>query len=91
MIHIDGVRWSERADGSPVRLRGNGRSATARGLYFSVKSGCHLPYESHLELHDLWRAEVDVEVVRSCALMVRRAIVIELSDGLTPTSLVSLP
>ena len=56
---------SERADGGPVRLRRNGRGARARGLYFSVKSGRHLPYESHLELHDLWRAEVDVEVVRS--------------------------
>lgn len=57
--------WSERRDGGPVRLRINGRSARARGLYFSVKSGRHLPYKSHLELHDLWRAEVDVRVVRS--------------------------
>ena len=57
--------WSERTDAGPVRLRRNGRNARARGLYFSVKSGRHLPYESHLELHDLWRAEVDVEVVRS--------------------------
>ncbi len=40
-------------------------TAAARGLYFSVKSGRHLPYESHLELHDLWRAEVDADVVRS--------------------------
>lgn len=65
MIQTDTAGWFERGDGGPVRLRRNGRSATARGLYFSVKSGRHLPYESHLELHDLWRAEVDVEVVRS--------------------------
>ena len=57
--------WSERVDGGPVRLRRNGRSARACGLYFSVKSGRHLPYESHLERHALWCAEVDVEVVRS--------------------------
>ena len=61
----DGCGWSARADGGPVRLRRNGRRSIANGLYFSVKSGRHLPYESHLELHDLWRAEVDVGVVRS--------------------------
>ena len=54
-----------RADGGPVRLRRNGRQPRAVGLYFSVKSGRHLPYESKLELHDLWRAEVDSAVVRS--------------------------
>ena len=48
-----------RADRGPVRLRRNGRQPKAVGLYFSVKSGRHLPYESTLELHDLWRAEVD--------------------------------
>ena len=52
-------------DGSPVRLRRNGRQKRAVGLYFSVKSGRHLPFESTLELHDLWRAEVDSTVVRS--------------------------
>ena len=61
----DGCGWSARPDGGPVRLRRNGRRSIANGLYFSVKSGRHLPYESHLELHDLWRAEVDVGVVRS--------------------------
>lgn len=65
ILDINGAGWSERRDGGPVRLRRNGRSARARGLYFSVKSGRHLPYESQLELHDLWRAEVDVGVVRS--------------------------
>ena len=54
-----------RADRGPVRLRRNGRQPKAVGLYFSVKSGRHLPYESTLELHDLWRAEVDSSVVRS--------------------------
>ena len=55
-----------RADGSPVRLRSNGRRRLrATGLYFSGKSGRHLPYESQLELQDLWNAEVDVEVVAS--------------------------
>ena len=61
----DDSGWSARPDGGPVRLRRNGRRSIANGLYFSVKSGRHLPYESHLELHALWRAEVDVEVVRS--------------------------
>ena len=65
LVEADVAEWCERVDGGPVRLRRNGRSTRARGLYFSVKSGRHLPYESHLELHDLWRAEVDVEVVRS--------------------------
>ena len=55
----------ENGDGSPVRLRRNGRQPKAVGLYFSVKSGLHLPYESKLELHDLWRAEVSTDVVRS--------------------------
>jgi hypothetical protein len=50
-------------DGGPVRLRGNGRRSRATGLYFSIKSGRHLPYESRLELHDLWRAEVCSKVV----------------------------
>ena len=54
-----------RSDDGPVRLRRNGRQPKAVGLYFSVKSGRHLPYESRLELHDLWRAEVDTTVVRS--------------------------
>ena len=54
-----------RADGGPVRLRRNGRQPKAVGLYFSVKSGRHLPYESRLKLHDLWRAEVASDVVRS--------------------------
>ena len=54
-----------RADRGPVRLRRNGRQPKAVGLYFSVKSGRHLPYESTLELHDLWRAEVNSRVVRS--------------------------
>jgi hypothetical protein len=35
------------------------------GLYFSVKNGRHMPFESSLELQDLWRAEVDTAVVRS--------------------------
>ena len=59
------VTLFERRDGGPVRLRGNGRSARASGLYFSVKSGRHLPHTSHLQLHDLWRAEVEVDVVCS--------------------------
>ena len=59
----DGLRG--RSDGGPVRLRRNGRQRRAVGLYFSVKSGRHLPFESTLELHDLWRAEVDTAVVRS--------------------------
>ena len=56
---------SIRADGGPVRLRRNGRQKRAVGLYFSIKCGRHLPFESTLELHDLWRAEVDTAVVRS--------------------------
>lgn len=54
-----------RADGSPVRLRRNGRTKRAVGLYFSVKSGRHLPYESRAELHDLWCSEVSPHVVSS--------------------------
>ena len=65
MLQAVTAGWSERADGGPVRLRRNGRSARAQGLYFSGKSGRHLPYDSHLKLYDLWRAEVDVEVLRS--------------------------
>ena len=56
-----------RPDEGPVRLRRNGRQPKAVGLYFSVKAGRHLPYESTLELHDIWRAEVDPMVVRSQA------------------------
>lgn len=56
-----------RDDGSPVRLRRNGCQPKAVGLYFSVKSGQHLPFESGLELHDLWHAEVCTDVVRSWA------------------------
>lgn len=54
-----------RVDAGPVRLRRNGRQPKAVGLYFSIKAGRHLPYESKLELHDLWRAEVDSRVTCS--------------------------
>ena len=54
-----------RLDHGPVRLRRNGRQRRAVGLYFSVRNGRHLPHESTLELHDLWRAEVESEVVAS--------------------------
>src|SRR5579875_1144966 len=59
------VALHEHPSGGPVRLRRNGRTHRAVGLYFSVKSGWHLPFESKLELHDLWRAEIASEILRS--------------------------
>ena len=65
LVGVVDTGLTARADGGPVRLRRNGRQPKAVGLYFSVKCGEHLPYESKLELHDLWRAEVDADVLFS--------------------------
>ncbi len=40
----------------------NGRRARAMGRYFSVKMGNLLPWESRLELRDLYRCEVDPKI-----------------------------
>lgn len=41
----------------------NGRRNRAVGRYASVKMGSTVPWESRLELHDLYRVEVDPNVV----------------------------
>jgi len=51
------------SDGSPVRLRQNGRLAKPMGLEFSVKTGDHVPWESRNEQHALWHAEMNSGVV----------------------------
>lgn len=51
------------SDGSPVRLRQNGRLAKPMGLEFSVKNGDHVPWESRNEQHALWHAEMNSGVV----------------------------
>ena len=50
-----------RTDGRHVRLS-NGRRNRAVGRYASVKMGGTVPWESRLELHDLYRAEVDPNI-----------------------------
>lgn len=54
-----------RPDLRPVRLTTNGRRHRAVGAYFSIKSGRLLHWESRNELHDMWRAEVSFDVVKS--------------------------
>lgn len=51
------------SDGSPVRLRQNGRLTKPMGLEFSVKNGDHVPWESRNEQHALWHAEMNSGVV----------------------------
>lgn len=51
------------SDGSPVRLRQNGRLAKPMGLEFSVKTGDHVPWESRNEQRALWHAEMNSGVV----------------------------
>ncbi|RYG79877.1 MAG: hypothetical protein EON59_15635, partial [Alphaproteobacteria bacterium] len=51
------------SDGSPVRLRQNGRLAKPMGLEFSPKNGDHVPWESRNEQHALWHAEMNSGVV----------------------------
>lgn len=51
------------ADGSPKRLRQNGRLAKPMGLEFSVKNGDHVPWESRNEQHALWHAELNSGVI----------------------------
>jgi len=49
-------------DGRHVRLT-NGRRNRAVGRYASIKMGATMPWESRLELCDLYRAEVDPQVI----------------------------
>lgn len=61
-----GRAWLLRAsDGGPVRPIANGRRHRPVGSFFSVKNGRMLAWESKLELHSLWRAEVRTDVVES--------------------------
>lgn len=55
----------QRSDGGPMRPIGHGRQHKPVGIYYSVKSGRGLAWESRNELHDMWRAEVRADVVRS--------------------------
>lgn len=55
------VRVVRRQGGGHVRIS-NGRRARAMGRYFSVKMGNSLPWESRLELRDLYRCEVDPKI-----------------------------
>lgn len=66
-ILIEDPRFCEisvrrRCDGRHVRLS-NGRRTRAVGRYASVKVGASVPWESRLELQDMYRTEVDTEVV----------------------------
>lgn len=54
-----------RPDGRPMRAVSPGPGVRPSGIYASQKSGRGHPWESKLELHDLWRAEVMWEVVES--------------------------
>lgn len=56
------VEMTRRSDGRHVRLS-NGRRHRPVGRYASIKMGASVPWESRLELHDIYRAEVDPEVV----------------------------
>lgn len=56
-----------RADGGPMRTIMRGRQHKAVGIYYSIKSGRSLAWESRNELHDFWRAEVRPDVIRSRA------------------------
>ncbi|WP_326914447.1 TnsA endonuclease N-terminal domain-containing protein [Sphingopyxis chilensis] len=58
---IEDVRVVRRQGGGHVRIS-NGRRARAMGRYFSVKMGNLLPWESRLELRDLYRCEVDPKI-----------------------------
>lgn len=55
------IEISRRRDGRHVRLS-NGRRNRAVGRYASVKMGTTIPWESRLELSDIYRAEVNPEV-----------------------------
>lgn len=59
---FQGVRIARRSDGRHIRLT-NGRRHRAVGRYASIKMGSTIPWESRLELHDLYRAEVDPAIV----------------------------
>jgi hypothetical protein len=56
-----------RPGGEPVRLLRNGGLKKPMGLYFSGKSGRHLPWESRNELHGFWWAEARSDVLQSWA------------------------
>lgn len=66
-IAIPGSQFSQieivrRLDRRHIRLT-NGRRNCGVGRYASVKMGTTFPWESRLELYDLYRAEVDPRVV----------------------------
>src|SRR5260221_3606279 len=56
------VEIARRSDGRHIRLT-NGRRNRAVGRYASIKMGATIPWESRLELHDLYRAEVDPTIL----------------------------
>lgn len=60
---VTGV-FVKRAEDRPVRLTRRGRRHRPSGVYFSVKCGYGVPWESRNELHSFWSAEVDSNVLR---------------------------
>lgn len=61
-LPFDQIEVVRMPDGRHVRLT-NGRRNRAVGRYASIKMGATMPWESRLELCDLYRAEVDPDVV----------------------------